>query len=154
MKNDNLSLTRLLLEFGADADARKAFNCGHETALLIASEFNYFEIAKWLLDFGADPSAKNSAGLSCLHLAAKSGCLEMCLLLVSRGCDANIRDDFGNNASYYAKRHQHMELLEFLPAAVTVTPEANKEFRDQVDEHRFLITADEKKKMQSKNKKK
>jgi hypothetical protein len=72
----------------------------------------------------------------------------LCLLLISRGCDINIRDDFGNNASYWAKKNKHVELLNFLPSPLTVTPTENNEYRDLVMEHRFLITADDKKKMQ------
>lgn len=76
------------------------------------------------------------------------------MLLIARGCDPNIRDDFGNNANYWAKKYKHDELVSFLPAPVTVGPQENKEFRDQVDEYRFLITADDKKKMQGKKNKK
>jgi ankyrin repeat protein len=144
----------LLLDFGADPNSRKEYSLGYETPLLIACENNYFEIAKLLIDYGADPTAKGSSGLTCIHLAAKNGCLELCLLLISRGCDPNIRDDFGNNASYWAKKNNHNDLLQFLSHPLTVTPLENKEFRDQVDEHRLLITADMKKKMAMKNKKK
>lgn len=154
VKNDNLLYANLLLDFGANPNCRKEFSVGYETPLLIACESNYFEIAKLLLDFGADPTAKNSAGLNPLHLAAKNGCLELCLLLITRGCDMNIRDDQGDNASYWARKYNHSELLQFLPAPQTVTPLDNKEFRDQVDEHRLLITADMKKKMTARNKKK
>jgi ankyrin repeat protein len=154
VKNDNLSYTNLLLDFGADPNSRKEFSLGYETPLLIAAENNYLEIAKLLLDFGADPTAKNSSGLNCLHLAAKSGCLEMCILLISRGCDQNIRDDFGNNASFWAKKGNHLELLQFLPPPLTVTDKDNKEHRDMVDEFRLLLTADDKKKMAAKKGKK
>lgn len=82
-----------------------------------------------------------------------NGCLEICILLIARGCDPNLRDDFGNNASYWAKKNKHNTILQFLPPPMTVSPLENKEHRDQVDEHRFLITADDKKKMQSKKKK-
>jgi ankyrin repeat protein len=113
----------------------------------MASQNNYFEIAKLLLDFGADPTAKDSSGLNCLHHAAKNGCLEICLLLIARGCDPNIRDDFGNNASYWGKKFNRNEILSFLPPPITVNPVENKEFRDDIDLYKFEITADDKKKM-------
>jgi ankyrin repeat protein len=110
--------------------------------LIIASANNFFDVANLLLDFGADPTAKDGYGLTCLHHAAKNGHLEMCLLLISRGCDANIRDDYGNNCGYWAKKNNHIELLKFLPLSQTVTPLENKNFRDIVEEGR---TVDKKK---------
>ncbi len=104
--------------------------------MIIASANNFFDVANLLLDFGADPTAKDGYGLTCLHHAAKNGHLEMCLLLISRGCDANIRDDYGNNCSYWAKKNNHIDLLKFLPLSQTVTPLENKNFRDIVEEGR------------------
>jgi ankyrin repeat protein len=102
-----------------------------------------------LLDFGADPTTRNSLGLSCLHIAAKAGSLEICLLLIARGCDPNIRDDFGNNAAYWAKDQKHFEMLTYLPSPMTVNPAENKEYIDQGLEHTYLFTPDEIKKMQA-----
>jgi ankyrin repeat protein len=152
VKNDNLTFVNLLLDMGADPNCRKEFKAGWETPLIVASQNNYFEIAKLLLDFGADPTSKDSSGLACLHYAARNGCLEICLLLISRGCDPLIRDDMGNNAGFWAKRNNHNDLLPYLPPAATITPLDNKEYRDNVDEFKFLINAEDKKKM-SKGKK-
>lgn len=127
---------------------------GYMTPLLIACEHNYFEVAQTLLDYGADPTARNNLGVPCLHFACRNGFLEVSLLLISRGCDANIRDDFGNNASYWAHRNNHKHILSFLPPPATVTPLENKEHRDQVEEKFLLITAEEKKKMMKKGNKK
>ena len=102
--------------------------------MIIASSNNFLDIANLLLDFGADPTARDNYGLTCLHHAGKNGHLEMCLLLISRGCDANIRDDYGNNCGYWAKKNNHLELLNFLPPPITVTPEENKNFRDIIEE--------------------
>ena len=70
--------------------------------------------------------------MTCLHLASKNGCIEICLLLIARGCDVNIRDDFGNNASYWARVNKHMKLLNFLPPPLTVTAEENKDYREDI----------------------
>ena len=104
--------------------------------MIIASANNFFDVANLLLDFGADPTAKDGYGLTCIHHAAKNGHLEMCLILISRGCDANIRDDYGNNCSYWAKKNNHNELLKFLPVSQTVTPLENKNFRDIIQNTR------------------
>lgn len=89
-----------------------------------------------------------------LHLSAKNGNIEISLLLITRGCDPNIRDDFGNNASYWAKRYNFVDLLSYLPPPLTVTPVDNFEFHDQIDENKFLINLEERKKNQAKKGKK
>jgi hypothetical protein len=71
----------------------------------------------------------------------------MCLLLITRGCDANIRDDFGNNASYWAKKNNYTELLQFLPPPMIVLPTEVKEYRDLVD---FHVKGEDKKKNKKK----
>ncbi len=107
-----------------------------------------------LLDYGADPTAKNSTGLNSLHLSAKNGNLEICLLLISRGCDPNIRDDFGNNASYWAKRNHFFDLLQFLPVPLTVNPVENKEFKEEARAYKMNIDLEEEKKKAAKKGKK
>lgn len=149
VKNNNLSYTNLLLDFGANPNSKTDAKVGGESGLTIASEMNYFDIASILIDYGADPNERNSQGLTCLHLCAKNGHLSLMTLLLSRGADVNVRDDFGNNAAYYAKRFFHEELLEFLTPPETVTPEILIEYKDQVDEKRFEITADDKKKIRA-----
>lgn len=139
----------LLLDFGADPNSRKEFSLSYDTPLSIACELNYFEIAKLLLDYGADPTTKVKNGLCCIHLAAKNGCLEICLLLAARGCDPNIRDEFGNTAGYWAKKNQFTELAEIFPAA-TVGPLENNLHKNLVEEHFLEITPEEKKKMKGK----
>jgi hypothetical protein len=70
-------------------------------------------------------------------------------LLIARGCDPNIRDEFGNNAAYWAKEKKHVSLLSYLPTPVTVKPEENKEYYDQVQEHTLRFTPEELKKIQA-----
>ena len=42
--NDNLTMTNLLLDFGANPNCRTEYNFGYETPLSIASQNNYFEV--------------------------------------------------------------------------------------------------------------
>jgi len=105
-----------------------------------------------LLDYGADPTARNSTGMNPLHMAAKNGNLEVCLLLITRGCDANIRDDFGNNASYWAKRFNHFELLQYLPSPLFVNPMENKDYKDEARAYKMGIDLEEEKKKAGKKK--
>ena len=105
-----------------------------------------------MIDYGADPGVTNRAGFNSLHLSAKCGFLEICMLLISRGLDPNIRDEFGNNASYWARRNKFNEILLYLPPVATVSPEDYAEYTDQKDEMMFGLTAEDKKKNQAKKK--
>ena len=107
-----------------------------------------------LLDYGADPTSKNSTGMNPLHLSAKNGNFEISLLLITRGCDPNIRDDFGNNASYWAKRNHHFDLLQYLPPPLTVTPLENKDFKEELRAYKMNIDLEEEKKKAAKKGKK
>mgnify|MGYP002379185739 FL=1 len=78
--------------------------------------------------------------------------MEISLLLICRGCDPNIRDDFGNNASYWAKRYMHFDLLEHLPPPLTVSPIENKDFKEQIEVHKYEVDLELKKKMAGKKK--
>ena len=152
VQNNNILITNLLLDFGANPNCRREHYIGYETPLITASEFNYFKICELLLDHGADPTVKNSTGLNPLHLAAKSGNEEIALLLITRGCDPNIRDDFGNNASYWAKKYQHLDMLEYFPPPVTVGPIENRDFKEQIEVHCFEVDLEAKKKAAGKKK--
>jgi len=154
VKNNHLSYVNLLLENGADPNVKESYSVGSETPIFKAVENNSYEIVRSLLDYGADPSVINKSGLNSLHVAAKNGFIEICLLLISRGLDPNLRDELGNNASYWAKRNKHNDLLQFLPPVVTISPEDLVEYRYQMDEMMFGLTAEEKKKLQNKKGKK
>ena len=154
VKINHLSFVNLLLDFGANPNCRADYSAGYFTPLTLASENNYFDvlliyltkIASLLIDFGADVAAKDKTGLTTLHLAAKNGCLELCNLLISRGCDMNIRDDFGNNSAYWAKKNKHDDVLEFLNPPLHVTANEYKEFQDIFDEFYLGQNAEFKKK--------
>ena len=87
-----------------------------------------------------------------MHLAAKAGNEEVALLLICRGCDVNIRDDFGNNASYWAKKYHHEDMLEHLPLPATVGPQENQQYKENIEVHCFEVDLELKKKMAGKKK--
>ena len=149
VKNNNLTFVNLLLDFGADPNSKSDYNVGSDSALTIACDNDYFCICSLLLDFGANPNEKNNTGLACIHLAAQKGFIDIVLLLISRGGDINLRDDYGNNAAFYAKKYKHTELLEHLTQPAFISPEEMIEYKDQVDEKRFEINADDKKKIRA-----
>ncbi len=83
----------LLLERGADVDAHgRGWMTG--TPLNSAAAGRHADVARALLDAGADPDARQGSGWAPLHSAAHNGDLEMAELLLARGADpAAVNDD-------------------------------------------------------------
>ena len=65
-------------------------------ALYIASRNGHIDIARWLLDHGADVHFKAFAGGTPLHWAYFSGVRELIDLLLAHGADPEARDDFND----------------------------------------------------------
>lgn len=88
VKQDDLEKVRLLLQNGADVNARDKHS---RTSLLITAKrkgdwyYKGFEIAKLLLDHGADPEAEDRKGLTALSWAAWNGHMGAVKLLLERG---------------------------------------------------------------------
>jgi ankyrin repeat protein len=64
--------------------------------IVAAAEFGHRALVSWLLDRGADPSARSidrESHDTCLHAAAWKGDLAMVELLLARGADPLLRDD-------------------------------------------------------------
>jgi ankyrin repeat protein len=84
----NEELVRALLAMGADTDAEQA--CYTTTPLYVAVAQDDLEIAKLLLNAGANPNAQNADGW---HPMQHAQSIEMAQLLLAHGADLNLRDD-------------------------------------------------------------
>ncbi len=72
-------------------------------ALYIACRADRLEVARWLLDHGADPNWRGYAGATCLAWAEFSANTELCALLRERGGSDDIRDyQFGATPRVFA----------------------------------------------------
>ncbi|MEM7585200.1 MAG: ankyrin repeat domain-containing protein [Acidobacteriota bacterium] len=83
----------------------RARPCG-KRALSTAVEFGHAEIARLLLESGADPNAAegdNAPGGASLHAAARLGDRKMMELLLAHGADPNGYIDSSGSATYAAK---------------------------------------------------
>jgi ankyrin repeat protein/beta-lactamase regulating signal transducer with metallopeptidase domain/Tol biopolymer transport system component len=89
----------VLLDHGADPDAKDRWDWS-----LLHYTCEEFDLAKLLLDKGANPNAvENERGLRPLHLAADEGRTAAVELLISRGADVNAKDYSGRTALWYAE---------------------------------------------------
>ncbi len=79
-----------LLSEGLDVNSRDGFG---RTPLMLAVHQNHGEIAKLLIDNGADPNARQSEGVSVLAIARRD--LALVKLLVAAGADVTAQDDDG-----------------------------------------------------------
>ncbi|MCQ2820126.1 MAG: ankyrin repeat domain-containing protein [archaeon] len=148
VKVNNLSFVNLLLDYGANPNVKTEWSTGGETPIMIAAANGYYDIAKLLLDNGADPTIRNAGGIPSLHLATMNGHIDLALLIISYGMDPNTRDNFGNNASYWAERNGFPEYISLCGVKpITMNPQDNADYREVVDSKYFGFTADEKKKM-------
>jgi ankyrin repeat protein len=78
----------------------------------LAAERN--DIARALIDHGADVNARAENDLRPLHTAAARGNLESATLLLENGADIGAVTKDGKTAATYAEERNHPEMVEFL----------------------------------------
>ena len=81
-------------------------------ASALASQRN--DIARTLIEHGADVNAKAENDLTPLHTAAARGNLESARLLLEHGADVNAMSKDGKAPIDYAQERNHPEMVEFL----------------------------------------
>lgn len=84
----------------------------HRTALHLACIRGVDDVARQLLDLGADVDAQDRAGNTALHFASAWGHLNLVQLLIERGCSLAIKNAEGSTAVDYAFSHSVKNALE------------------------------------------
>jgi ankyrin repeat protein len=117
--NGSTGIVRALIEKGADVEALLGGKKGEDfpSPLHLALYRAKPDIAKMLIEAGADVNAKNKSGLTPLMRAALSEQVEIVRLLIARGADVNAREDGGKTALKYAKKANNKEIAKMLVAA-------------------------------------
>ena len=134
-RTGSLDAVRLLVRHGADSNARESLR--GQTALMWAVAEDHADVARALLELGADVSARSTGagtirsgtldadqrapervtvGFTPLLFAARQGALASARILVAAGADVNERGPSGSNAVLIATRNYHYELAAFLVA--------------------------------------
>ncbi len=107
----NLAKVRLLVEHGADVNARSTSL--QRTPLLIAASYpGAVEVLRLLLSKGADIHAKDKSGLHALGRATTYADVEVVRFLVEHGCDPN-EEGYGAARLRLYARH-HLPAIEYL----------------------------------------
>ena len=107
-------MVRILVEGGADVDARNDFG---GPALHVAIDGENREMVRILVAAGANVDAKNSFGDPALHRAILKGDSELVRILVEAGADVDITNAFGDSALSRAVHEGNKEILQILANA-------------------------------------
>ena len=111
---DNAKMTRLLLEFGAEVEAKAASN-GY-TALHMASQIGDAHLVEVLAqEARADVDARAHSGQMALHVAALTGDnAEVAHVLLENGAAVDAQDDNGLAPLHYAASKGHARIVKAL----------------------------------------
>jgi len=93
---DNLEVIKQHIEAGSDLNEKEVF--GGSTPLISAATFGKIEIAKVLIDAGADLNMVNNDGSTALHSAAFFCRVEIVQMLIDAKSDKTLKNKFGSTA--------------------------------------------------------
>jgi ankyrin repeat protein len=106
-----LGIARLLLLSGADVNARYSFG----TALHICADSNNLELARMLVERGADINEQRSLSRkSPLHVAAMRRSMDVAELLLIAGARVNCVDEHGLTPLHYAAKFGSAHFISLL----------------------------------------
>ena len=89
-------------------------NIDRITPLIAATIGGYYDIAKLLLDKGADPNTAANIGITPLYIAAQNGHVNIVELLLKSGANADFITDEGATPLYIAAQNGHINIVELL----------------------------------------
>jgi ankyrin repeat protein len=111
--NGDTALVRLLLDFGANPNART----GGITPLHLAVQFHHHAIITMLLAHGANANAALSNGQTSLHWAAIRGDCQSADSLLAYGASVNVLSQHKRTPLHWAALKGHADIVRLLLAA-------------------------------------
>ena len=110
--NANFETASLLLKYGANINIQGSDGW---SALMLACQSGYTEIAKLLVESGADVNTQNKvSGMSALMIASRDGNAKTVKLLLDHEADINLKDNDGWTALMLADKNQHTKICKLL----------------------------------------
>ena len=106
-------MVKLLLKHGANVDAED----NSDSPLHLAIHAGHGELARLLMEAGADVQARNHAGNPPVQVAAFAGLPEVIKLLVEAGSPVNLQDQVGDTPLHDAALQGQVEAAQALIAA-------------------------------------
>lgn len=110
-----LPITNLLLEYGADINAKNRDGC---SALHFAAN-KRADYSKVLIGWGIDINATNASGATALHHACRRSYAEIAKTLIAAGADVNVSNIFGQNALLIAVNLRNLKTVKLLIETTT-----------------------------------
>lgn len=106
-------IARFLVLKGANVNlpSENGFNA---FPLHAATSNNHYNLAKMLLEAGAQPNVCQKSGVTPLHSAAQAGNIEMIILLLEHGADVTIRMEGGKLPADLAAEKGFQEIADIL----------------------------------------
>jgi ankyrin repeat protein len=84
------------------------------TALTTAANYGYIDIAKLLIDNGADVNAKINIGWTVLMIAVYNGHIDIAKMLIDNGANIDAKDDFRRTPLIHAVRYEYDNMIKLL----------------------------------------
>jgi ankyrin repeat protein len=109
----NLNLVSDLIVLGANVDWQDEENYNW-TPLHWAAGYGRVEIARMLIDAGADVNVQDEWGKTSLHWAASRGKVEIAQMLIDAGADLNLQTNGGWTPLHMAAWHRRLEIVRML----------------------------------------
>lgn len=115
VRKNRIEEVRTLLSQGVDVNSRDVF--GDNSGLHWAASLGLAEMARLLIDNGADLDIRNHDRNTPLHWAAAEGQKELVVILIAHGADVNARGKGGWTPLRWAEAHGQKEIARILMAA-------------------------------------
>jgi len=110
----NLTRVEMLIDRGIVGVNDELDIYGMHVPLTYAMYVQDIEIAKMLIEKGADVNARVKGKRTALMLASENGYLEGAELLLEKGADIDAEDEYGRTALMYAAEEGHKDIVELL----------------------------------------
>ena len=113
----NLEQVMLLVQQGADKNQIKhGAGWYEETALSVAVDKSHFDVARFLVEQGADMEKSDRAGNSPITIASLRGHLELTRYLLEQGANRDKANNYGETPLHITARDGYLDVAKLLMA--------------------------------------